>query len=50
MSQVQPPPNTASTTGKPFSRMSFGEKLTFLGKVIVMLITGGFVFPNVFVE
>jgi hypothetical protein len=50
MSQAQPSRDQASSTGKPFSQMSFAEKLTFLGKVCVMLVTGGFVFPNVFVE
>jgi hypothetical protein len=43
--QYIPPP-----TGKPFAEMSGGEKISFLGKVVVMLITGGFAFPNVFVE
>jgi len=37
-------------TGKSFADMTMGEKLTFLGKAIVMLCTGGFAFPNVFVE
>jgi hypothetical protein len=43
--QYTPPPS-----GKPFAQMSGGEKISFLGKVFVMLITGGFAFPNVFVE
>lgn len=39
-----------ASTGKPFAEMSGSEKITFFGKVVIMLITGGFVFPNVFVE
>ena len=38
------------STGKAFADMEGAEKITFLGKVVVMLITGGFAFPNVFVE
>jgi hypothetical protein len=37
-------------TGKSFGEMSGSEKLTFIGKAFVMLLTGGFVFPNIFVE
>ena len=40
----------ASLTGKSFSKMDGSEKLRFLGKAVIMLITGGFVFPNIFVE
>lgn len=40
----------ASLTGKPFSDMTGSEKTTFIGKVVIMLITGGFAFPNVFTE
>lgn len=36
--------------GTPFSKMSGGEKVTWVGKVFVMLLTGGFAFPNIFVE
>lgn len=39
-----------SLTGKPFGDMSGGEKIVWLGKCFVMLITGGFAFPNIFVE
>lgn len=39
-----------SLTGKPFGEMTGSQKFTWLGKVVVMLITGGFVFPNIFVE
>lgn len=37
-------------TGKRFIDMEGVEKITFLGKVVVMLVTGGFAFPNIFVE
>ena len=37
-------------TGKRFTDMTGSEKLTFIAKAIVMLCTGGFAFPNIFVE
>lgn len=37
-------------TGKSFVDMEGAEKVVFLGKVVVMLVTGGFAFPNIFVE
>jgi hypothetical protein len=36
--------------GKRFVDMTGSEKVTWLGKVAVMLLTGGFAFPNIFVE
>lgn len=36
--------------GKTLGEMTGSEKLTFLGKAVVMICTGGFAFPNVFVE
>lgn len=39
-----------SLTGKPFGEMSGSEKISFIGKCLIMLITGGFVFPNIFVD
>ncbi len=39
-----------SSTGTPFGEMSGSQKITWLGKVVVMLVSGGFVFPNIFVE
>lgn len=39
-----------SATGKAFADMSASEKITFLVKVSVMLISGGFIYPNIFVE
>jgi hypothetical protein len=39
-----------SPTGKPFGEMTGSQKITWLGKVVIMLVTGGFAFPNIFVE
>jgi hypothetical protein len=36
--------------GKSFGEMNGSERMTFLGKALVMICTGGFMFPNVFVE
>ncbi len=44
------PVYVAPGAGTPFVDMNFSEKMTWLGKVFVMLITGGFAFPNIFVE
>ena len=41
---------SVSLTGKPFADMSGSEKFMWLGKCVIMLITGGFAFPNIFVE
>ena len=42
---------TAPTTltGRRFIDMSFSEKIVFIGKAFVMLCTGGFVYPNIWV-
>ncbi len=47
---AEQPRTPVSLTGKPFGDMTGGEKITWLGKCFVMLITGGFAFPNIFVE
>ena len=39
---------TTSETSQSFFAMSFSDKLKFLGKVVVFLATGGFMFPNIF--
>lgn len=39
-----------SPTGKRFADMTGAEKITFLGKAFIMLVTGGFAYPNIFVE
>ena len=35
---------------KPFSAMTAGERVRFLGKVFVFLVSGGFIYPSVWVE
>ncbi|MEQ1772815.1 MAG: hypothetical protein ABL891_03440 [Burkholderiales bacterium] len=40
----------ATLTGKSFIDMTGSEKITWVGKCVVMLLTGGFAFPNIFVE
>jgi hypothetical protein len=37
-------------TGTPFLKMTGAEKFTWLGKAVIMICTGGFAFPNIFVE
>ncbi len=44
------PSTPVSLTGTPFVDKTGSEKITWLGKCVVMLITGGFAFPNIFVE
>ncbi len=36
--------------GKTFGEMDGSEKIRFLGKAFLMICTGGFAFPNIFVE
>jgi hypothetical protein len=48
MLDKQSDPN--AVTGQKFGDMSAAEKLVFLGKVCVFLVTAGFVYPNIFVE
>ena len=40
---------SAATPRKPvpFSQMSSGQKLIFLGKLVVSIVSFGFIFPNV---
>jgi hypothetical protein len=35
---------------KSFFEMTAGEKVRFLGKVLVFLVSGGFIYPSVWVE
>lgn len=39
-----------SLTGTPFADKTGVEKITWIGKVVVMLLTGGFAYPNIFTE
>ena len=42
------PDNINSVTGRKFSDMSGVEKLKHIGKVIMFLLTGGMMYPNIF--
>jgi len=35
---------------KPFSAMTGGEKARFICKVFVFLVSGGFIFPSIWIE
>ena len=35
---------------KPFSAMTPGEKLNFLGKALVFFVSGGFIFPTLWTD
>jgi hypothetical protein len=50
MANPAKPTQPVSLTGTPFVEKSTSEKLSWLGKCLVMLLTGGFAFPNIFVE
>jgi hypothetical protein len=39
--------NATYAEGKPFSKMGFVEKLVFLFKLVIFLVTFGFAFPRV---
>lgn len=48
MSGKEPVPTDVNTiTGKPFSTMSGPEKIRHVAKIIVFLLSFGFIFPNV---
>ncbi len=48
MSGIEPGSKDVNTvTGKPFSRMSGTEKVKHVAKVVVFLLSFGFVFPNI---
>jgi hypothetical protein len=40
----------AEQTDKRFSDMSSSEKLGFLGKALIFFLSGGFVFPTMWVD
>jgi hypothetical protein len=35
---------------KPFSAMTPGEKLRFIGKAMVFFVSGGFIFPTMWID
>ena len=39
--------STPPATGKKFANMSAGEKVVFIGKSFVFLLTAGFAFPTI---
>ena len=48
MSGTEPKPGDVNTvTGIPFSRMSGTEKVKHVAKVVVFLLSFGFIFPNI---
>jgi hypothetical protein len=50
--QLSAQSGTAPTTptGRRFVDMRFSEKIVFIGKAFVMLCTGGFMYPNIWVD
>ena len=50
MKQQDPmhPDRINEVNAQKFSDMNALEKVTFVGKVILFLVTGGFAFPNIF--
>lgn len=42
------PKDVNTVTGKSFSSMTGAEKLRHVGKVVVFLLSFGFIFPNIF--
>ena len=48
--QTTIPEFIAPPSGKPYTDMTSAEKMTWIGKCFIMMITGGFAFPNIFVE
>jgi hypothetical protein len=40
----------ATTRGKTWGAMDVTEKLTFLGKICIMIASSGFIFGNIFVD
>ena len=50
MSETQDAGGVESLNDRRMKDMSFREKLIYLGKVIVFLISGGFIFPTIWVD
>ena len=51
MSGAEPKASDVNTvSGKAFSQMTGAEKVRYAGKVVVFLVTFGFVFPNILVD
>ena len=51
MDETQKTPAAPATGGgKKYKTMSFGEKLVFIGKSIVFVLTSGFAFPTIWTD
>ncbi|MBI3916390.1 MAG: hypothetical protein HY322_05220 [Betaproteobacteria bacterium] len=37
-------------TDQPFSAMTFGQRLNFIGKALVFFVSGGFIFPTMWID
>ena len=37
-------------TDRPFTAMTLGEKLNFIGKALVFFVSGGFIFPTMWTD
>ena len=37
-------------SGKRFSELTFSEKLRFAGKALVFFVSGGFIFPTIWID
>jgi hypothetical protein len=48
MSDKQKADDINAITGKPFSKMTVGEKLIYVGKIVIFFFSFGFAFPNIF--
>ena len=44
------PASPAVQTDRRFTDMSFSEKLVFIGKAAVFFVSGGFVYPTIWID
>ena len=44
------PQQQTPQTDKPFSAMTRNEKLVFIGKALVFLVSGGFIYPTLWID
>ena len=47
MKDSKTPPARSKHLGKPFAEMTLGQKLKFVAKLVVCILTLGMAFPNV---
>ena len=43
-------PDPKPLNDKPFSAMNSGEKITFIWKAAIFIISGGFIFPTIWID